>query len=395
MDSELRRCLVGLATGIAILAVVVLAAAQFQGRFTPSASVTLLADRAGLVMNPGAKVQMQGVPVGRVSSLHVLPDGTAQVHLALDPSQLGTIPSNVLVDIAAPTVFGAKTVQFIAPPQPSPTPLRSGDVLDAQHVTVEINTVFEQLTALLSKVEPAKLNETLGAVAAAFNGRGQKLGQALSDLDAFLATTEPSLPALGHDLSVAPDMFNAYADVAQDLIHTTDNATRLSRTLIDEQDSLDRVLLSAVGLADIGSDVVGTNRQPLTDVLQLLVPTTQLTNDYHVALWCGLAGIVPLAAGPPLEEPGVELSAGFLWAGERYRYPGELPKVAATGGPQCTGLPTLPYEAVPPYVVTDSGVNPWKYENPGVVLNSDGLKRLLFGDLDGPPRNSAQIGHSG
>ena len=51
--------------------------------------------------------------------------------------------------------------------------------VDAQHVMVEVNTVFEQLTSLLSTIEPAKLNETLGAIASALNGRGEKIGQTL------------------------------------------------------------------------------------------------------------------------------------------------------------------------------------------------------------------------
>ena len=34
------------------------------------------------------------------------------------------------------------------------------------------------------------------------------------------------------------------------------------------------------------------NRQPLTDVLHLLVPTTDLLNKYNQALWCALGGMV-------------------------------------------------------------------------------------------------------
>jgi phospholipid/cholesterol/gamma-HCH transport system substrate-binding protein len=149
------------------------------------------------------------------------------------------------------------------------------------------------------------------------------------------------------------------------------------------------------GLADIGNDVLGANRQPMTDVLHLLVPTTDLLNEYNQALWCALAGMVNAGHRPPLEEPGVVVLAGFLWGQERYRYPMDLPKPGATGGPQCTGLPDLPFEAVPPYVVADTGTNPWRRTNPGIVLNSDGLKRILFGEIDGPPRNTAQIGQPG
>ena len=36
-----------------------------------------------------------------------------------------------------------------------------------------------------------------------------------------------------------------------------------------------------------------------------------------------------------------------------------------------------------------------QYGNQGILLNSDGLKQMLFGPLDGPPRNSLQIGMPG
>jgi hypothetical protein len=58
-------------------------------------------------------------------------------------------------------------------------------------------------------------------------------------------------------------------------------------------------------------------------------------------------------------------------------------------------MPDVPYEGRPPYVVADIGVNPFKYGNQGVLLNSDGIKQWLFGPIDGPPRNSAQIGQPG
>lgn len=48
---------------------------------------------------------------------------------------------------------------------------------------------------MLSRIEPDKLNETLGAIATAFNGRGKKIGEELSDLDQLLAKIEPHLPA--------------------------------------------------------------------------------------------------------------------------------------------------------------------------------------------------------
>jgi virulence factor Mce-like protein len=194
----------GVATVAAIVAIVAFAATLFRGGLAESAPVTVISPRAGLVMNPDAKVQIRGVQVGKVASIEQLPDGEAALHLAMDPKRLNAIPSNVLVDIASTTVFGAKYVQLVSPPDPSPESLRAGQVLNAQHVMVEINTVFEELTSVLSKIDPPKLNEALGGIASAVNGRGEKIGQMLTDLDAYLAKIEPSLPALNHDLETAP-----------------------------------------------------------------------------------------------------------------------------------------------------------------------------------------------
>ena len=143
--------------------------------------------------------------------------------------------------------------------------------------------------------------------------------------------------------------------------------------------------------------MVGSNRQALTDVLHLLVPTTDLTNEYNPALTCSLGGMMMLANSPPLPRAGVYVSVAFLLGTERYRYPTNLPKVAATGGPQCDsqGLPQRPVDWQPPFVVEDVGANPAQYGNPGIMLNSDGLKQLLYGPIAGPPRNIAQIGQPG
>jgi virulence factor Mce-like protein len=162
----------GVATVAAIVAIVAFAATLFRGGLAESAPVTVISPRAGLVMNPDAKVQIRGVQVGKVASIEQLPNGEAALHLAMDPKRLNAIPSNVLVDIASTTVFGAKYVQLVSPPDPSPESLRAGQVLNAQHVMVEINTVFEELTSVLSKIDPPKLNEALGGIASAVNGRG-------------------------------------------------------------------------------------------------------------------------------------------------------------------------------------------------------------------------------
>lgn len=389
------RPLMGLATVVVILAIVAVAIGLFNSEFTETVPVTVVSPRAGLVMNPEAKVKMRGVVVGKVESIEERPNGQAVLHLAMQPSAMHLIPYNVIVDIASTTVFGAKFVELVPSDQPSQRSLQPHQVLEGKNVTVEVNTVFQQLTSLLSNIDPAKLNETLGAIASAVNGRGHKIGQALSDLNAFLAKQDPALPALNHDLSVLPVVSNAYADAAPDLIGSAENAIRISKSIVEEQQNLDAFLISSIGLADIGNEVIGGNRQALTDVLHLLLPTTNLTNEYHQALWCGLSGSLVNLHSPNLPEPMIKVLVYLGFGAERYRYPSNLPKVAATGGPQCQTLPVVPFDVAPPFVVADVGANPMEYGNPQLLLNSDALKQLLYGPIDGPPRNSFQVGQPG
>lgn len=395
MSRDTVRLLTGSVAVVVATAVIAGAVVLFRGGAATTVSVTVISPRAGLVLNPEAKVKLHGAQVGKVVSIDSLPDGQAAIRLAMNPADLSLIPANTFAQIASSTVFGAKFVDLVPPKTPSGDTMYAGQVLDARHVTVEINTVFEQLVTVLAQIQPEKLNETLGALAQAFDGRGDKLGQTMADLDALLVKIDPSLPTLSHEIAVMPSVLGAYADAAPDLTSTLRNATQLSDTIVDRRDDLDALLISAIGLADIGNDVVATNSESLTNVMHLLVPTTTLTNQYNPALTCALKGVEPLALGAPQPLPGVMLLDSFLLGTERYRYPKNLPKVAATGGPQCMDLPNVGFGQRPPFVVTDIDANPAQYGNQGILLNSDALKQALFGPLDGPPRNTAQIGQPG
>jgi virulence factor Mce-like protein len=388
-----------LATVTALGLVCALAVTLFRGDWAKTVPVTVISNRAGLVMNPDAKVKIRGVQVGQVSDIVYKPDGTAELHLAMNKSDMHLIPSDVTVDIASSTVFGAKFVQMV--PQPgggSTGTLQPGQTIQSGHVTVEINTVFQQLVGLLDKIDPAKLNETLGAVAAAFNGRGEQFGQALVDFNSLLGKINPSLPNLSHDIQAAVPTLTAYGDASDDLVSVLRSTTKLSNSIVDQQGNLDQFLVSTIGLADIGNDVLGANRQGLTDVAHLLVPTASLLGEYHKQLGCGIGGLVPFTKGVP-QYPGILFNAGITLGVERYRYPRDLPKVAASSGGRdyCTelGLPEVPPNFRTPFLVGDVGANPAQYGNNGILLNSDALKQWLYGPLEGPPRNSAQVGLPG
>ena len=99
--------------------------ALFSGSFKSYVPVTLTSDRSGLVMEPGAKIKLRGVEVGRVGDVKGGKDSVS-LKLEFDRDQTQHIPANVEAEIRATTVFGAKYVNLIYPSDPSPKRLVAG-----------------------------------------------------------------------------------------------------------------------------------------------------------------------------------------------------------------------------------------------------------------------------
>src|SRR4051794_37352051 len=83
----------------------------FRGYLTKNDQLTLLSGRAGLVLDPGAKVTLNGVQIGQVKSINAVESGgepKAQLVLNVNPKYVELIPANVDIQISATTVFGNK-----------------------------------------------------------------------------------------------------------------------------------------------------------------------------------------------------------------------------------------------------------------------------------------------
>ena len=170
---------------------------QYSGDFTAKTKLTMLSDRAGLVMDPGTKVTYNGVQIGRVADItEVERDGKPAAKFTLDvyPKYLHLIPANVDAKIVATTVFGEKYVSMTAPENPLPQRITPRNVIDARSVTTEINTLFQTITSIAEKVDPVKVNLTLSAAAQALSGLGDKFGQSIINGSAALDEVNPRMP---------------------------------------------------------------------------------------------------------------------------------------------------------------------------------------------------------
>jgi phospholipid/cholesterol/gamma-HCH transport system substrate-binding protein len=360
--------LVGVGVFLVAALVLWLVYQQFRGNFTEKTPVTMMSSRAGLVMDPGAKVTLNGVQIGRVASIsEVQQDGkpAAKLVLDLDPRYLKLVPANVDAKIVATTIFGQKYVSFTQPQNPSAQRLSSQTVLDARSVTTEINTLFQTLTDITQQVDPVKLNLTLSAAAQALAGLGDRVGQSTVNANAVLDDVNPQQPQVRRDIQQLAGLADTYANAAPDLFDFLNNAVITSRTINKQQKDLDQALLSAAGFGNTGADIFQRGGPYLARGAADLVPTAEVLDTYSPELFCTIrnyhdveptvrtflggngyslntmtealsgAGLLlnPVSAVAALATQVGGLAGVVGGAPNPYMWPENLPRVNARGGP--------------------------------------------------------------
>jgi phospholipid/cholesterol/gamma-HCH transport system substrate-binding protein len=343
---------------------------QYSGDFTEKTKLTMLSDRAGLVMDPGSKVTFNGVQIGRVDQIdEIQRDGKPAVKFTLDvyPKYLHLIPANVDAKIVATTVFGEKYVSMTAPENPVAQRITASNVIDARSVTTEINTLFQTITEIAEKVDPVKVNLTLSAAAQALSGLGDKFGQSIINGNAALDEVNPRMPIIRHDIQQLATLGDTYADASPDLFNFLNNASTTAHTIHAQEKDLDRALLAAAGFGATGAEIFNKGGPYLARGAKDLVPSAQLLDTYSPELFCAVRnlhdGEPKVAAfaggangyslrseteifsglGLALGLPGLGITAATMGLGalagivggapNPYVYPENLPRINAHGGP--------------------------------------------------------------
>jgi phospholipid/cholesterol/gamma-HCH transport system substrate-binding protein len=346
-----------------IIGAFVLTIGAFNRDFRPYARVTLTSDRSGLVMEPGAKVKLRGVQVGRVASIQA--GEPVRLQLELYPEQLKYIPANVAAEITATTAFGAKYVDLLTPTDPSPKPLRAGAVVASRNVTTEVNTVFQNLVGVLNKVDVAKLNGILTTLADGFRGKGEAIGEATTDLNQVLMAINPRSETVRADFRALKGFSDTYSAAARDIVSVLDSVSTTSSTLSSNAKQLDSLLLNVTGLSRSGVDLLGPNKDNLVHGINLLEPTTRLLMKYNPELTCLLVGAKNVLDFGFLDIAGGKngysavLDVALLLGDDAYSFPQNLPVNDIKGGPggqpSCGSLPDVAKNFPQRYLVTNSG----------------------------------------
>lgn len=386
-DGGTRRTSARLAAALLaslIVAFAVLTYLSYTAAFASTDTVTVSAPRAGLVMDKGAKVKYRGIQIGKVTDIDYAGD-QARLTLAINSDQMHFVPSNATVHIAGNTIFGAKSVEFVPPPKPSPTSLPPGRNVPVSAVQLEVNTLFQSLIDLLHKIDPVELNGTLSALAEGLRGHGDDFGSLLSGLNTLARQANPKLPALQEDFRKAGIVTNTYADAAPDLNTVFDNLPTINKTVIDQQNNLNDTLLATIGLANNAYETLEPAEQNFIDTINRLRAPLKVAHDYSPEFGCLFAGIergireyAPILG---VRKAGLFTSSNFVLGAPSYTYPESLPIVNASGGPNCRGLPDIPTKQSggsffrSPFLVTDNANVPYE---PFTEVQIDAPSTLQF-----------------
>jgi phospholipid/cholesterol/gamma-HCH transport system substrate-binding protein len=342
---------------------VFLTAGFFSGSFSSFVPVTLTSDRSGLVMDPGAKVKLRGVEVGRVATVE---SGNQHVTLKLEisPAEVKYIPANVEAQIRATTAFGAKFVDLVYPSDPSSSRLRAGAVLQSRNVSTEVNTVFGNLVDLLHQIDPAKLNGVLSALAEGVRGQGERIGEATTDANQVLLALNPRAETVRRDWQSLKGFSDTYSVAAQNILTVLDAASTTSTTVTNNAKDLDALLVNVIGLSHSGINLIGPNKDNLVHAINVLEPTTSLLMKYNPELTCMLVGAQLLYTKDILPTTGgngrsTVLDTGIFLGDDPYKYPDNLPINGAKGGPGgkpgCGSLPDVSKRFPARQLITNTG----------------------------------------
>jgi len=360
------------------------ASAASQGQFSSTVNINLAAPRAGLGLAPGSDVSLHGVRIGTVESVDSRPGGGATIALRVEADRAAEIPANATATIQASTFFGPQSVSIEVPASPADSGLRPGSTLEVTSVGDEFNDVFEDANALLVSIDPGRLNASLSTIASVLDGRGARLGETISGLQATSATLRKALPAIRRDIELGADVSGDYARLSPLIAKVLDQVTSIGRTLLEQRRSLEPVLLAVAGLADETRVVLDRTGPPLITAMRALRPAAAILREFSSVMPCTLTA---LDHGRELAEAtvgnvlaGIQARASILPAQSTYRMPRDKTKLVHGFGPDCLGLPTPDRLPAPRYLFPDGTQYVWNGADDSIEVDPNlSLGDLLFG----------------
>ncbi|WP_428954964.1 MCE family protein [Streptomyces sp. cg35] len=344
----LRRRLAGLVFLVVPALLIWLAVAVYNKDFVASDDVVVETGSVGNEMHLGAEVKLRGVVLGEVRKIDATPTG-ARLTLALEPGALDDIPDDVRAQMLPTTLFGERYVALVPPGDPSTRMLTAGAVIpqDRSANAIELQQVLDDVLPMLTAVQPQKLSSTLSAVSQALEGRGSRIGDTLTQLEAHLRKFNPNLPTLNEDLKQLVKVSHVYADAAPGIIDALTDFTTTSGTLAEKESDLAGAYGNTTRAAEDLDAFLRANQDNIIRLSATSRPTLELLAEYAPSFPCTLrtlADFVPRmdkVLGKGTDQPGLHVDLTTVPSRGSYEPGRDAPAYTSGGGPHCYPVPYL------------------------------------------------------
>jgi phospholipid/cholesterol/gamma-HCH transport system substrate-binding protein len=336
-----RHRMLGTGFAVVLAALLGLSVLVYRKAFTDVDTVTLHTDHTGMQLSEGADVKLRGVVVGQVRSIRA--DGQkAILELALDPMQRKLIPADVTARLLPRTLFGERYVALQSTTSAAGS-ITDGAVIeqDRTSAAIELERVLDNALPLLQAIKPDKLAAVLGALAYGLEGRGERLGRDLENLDTFLTALNERMPVIAEDVRRLVEVLEVYDAAAPDLIAVLRDATVTMTTIAQQRAQLADFLSHTTGLAVQGRDFLDRYDDRLIQVGRVSRPVLELLAAYAPEYPCLLRGLVGLQprAEQVFASGRMHITLEATKDGGKYEAGRDEPVYGAHNGPSCRGLP--------------------------------------------------------
>lgn len=338
---RIRDLLLGVGYGVVVLAVAAGTWLAYNQVFVERSEITLTTRTVGSALQKGSDVKLNGVPVGKVTSIEPR-DGGATLTLALEPDVLGDLPVGTTARLLPKTLFGERYVALVRPAQGGTT-LEAGDTIeqDSSSAAVEVEELFDELLPVLQAIQPDKLSATLGELAAMLRGQGGTIGETVVAWGKYLEKLNPLTPQLADDLAAFGRVAETYADAAPDLVDALDSMTTTSRTLVEERASMTKLFASVIVAADDTNGWMVANSGSIITLSKESRKALEAMAPYAVQFPClfkSLRAFIPVmdkTLGKGTDEPGIHVVLNVTPDRGRYVLGKDDPTYLTKGAPRC------------------------------------------------------------
>lgn len=398
--TTVKRRFMGLALLMCMVLFVSLTVAIYQKAFKPVVEVVLHTESTGNQLHPRSDVKVRGVTVGKVREITADGEG-ATLRLALEPSKVDSIPSNVTARLLPKSLFGSRYVALNLPENPAGGNIAEGDVItqDRTKASIEIQNVFDETLKVLRAVQPSDLAATLNALSKALNGRGEDIGQTITQLNKYLDGLNPAVPDLQRNLRELVGVAETYDKAAPDVLRALRDLSTTSRTLVEQESDLKAVTTRTARTADDLRGFLRANRDTLIRLNDSARPTLDVLAKYAPGYRCFLSDMtefiprIDKAFGAGTNEPGLHITLEITSHRGKYVPGRDNPEYNDERGPRCYNFENAPspFPQYPP----DGPVEDGSYKPPPARTSNGGLNPPSGGEQYLNTGNQQASGNSG